>query len=50
VARSDSEKFGDDIRSEDSRGSDGIRRISEALGRDSGTINRRYFNPTWRME
>ncbi|KAA6371229.1 MAG: hypothetical protein EZS28_033244, partial [Streblomastix strix] len=50
VARSDSEELRDDIRSEDSRGSDGIGRISEGLGSDSGTTNRRYFSPTWRME
>ncbi|KAA6377176.1 MAG: hypothetical protein EZS28_027297 [Streblomastix strix] len=47
---SDSEEQRDDIRSEDSRGSDGLGRISKGLGRDSGTVNRRYFSPTWRME
>ncbi|KAA6396036.1 MAG: hypothetical protein EZS28_008438 [Streblomastix strix] len=49
-AGSDSEELGDDTRSEDFRGSYGIRRISEWLGSDSGTINRRYFSPTWKME
>ncbi|KAA6313249.1 MAG: hypothetical protein EZS28_055787, partial [Streblomastix strix] len=29
---------------------DGIRRIPKGLGSDSGTVNRRYFSPTWRME
>ncbi|KAA6316094.1 MAG: hypothetical protein EZS28_055311, partial [Streblomastix strix] len=50
MAGSDSEELRDDIRKEDSRGSDGIRRILEGLGSDSGTKNRRYFSPTWRME
>ncbi|KAA6378206.1 MAG: hypothetical protein EZS28_026268 [Streblomastix strix] len=50
VARSDSEELRDDIRSEDSRGSDGIGCILEGLGSDSGTTNRIYFSPTWRME
>ncbi|KAA6319931.1 MAG: hypothetical protein EZS28_054755, partial [Streblomastix strix] len=42
VARSDSEELRDDTRSENSRGSNGIRRIPEGLGSDSGTTNRRY--------
>ncbi|KAA6375768.1 MAG: hypothetical protein EZS28_028708 [Streblomastix strix] len=50
VAQNDSEKLRDDTRSEDSRGSEGIRCIPEGLGSDSGTTNRRYFSPTWRME
>ncbi|KAA6393403.1 MAG: hypothetical protein EZS28_011073 [Streblomastix strix] len=50
MARSDSEELRDDTRSENSRGSDGIRRIPEGFGSDSGTINRRYFSPTWKME
>ncbi|KAA6387327.1 MAG: hypothetical protein EZS28_017148 [Streblomastix strix] len=50
VVGSDSEEQRDDIRSEDSRSSDGIRRIPEGLGSDSGTKNRGYFSPTWRME
>ncbi|KAA6334223.1 MAG: hypothetical protein EZS28_053089, partial [Streblomastix strix] len=50
VVGSDSEEQRNDIRSENSRGSDGIRRIPEGLGSDSGTVNRRYFSPTWRME
>ncbi|KAA6348219.1 MAG: hypothetical protein EZS28_051991, partial [Streblomastix strix] len=50
VAESDSEELRDDIRSEDPRGSDGVGRISEGLRSDSGTTNRRYFSPTWRME
>ncbi|KAA6359559.1 MAG: hypothetical protein EZS28_044914, partial [Streblomastix strix] len=50
VTGSDSEELRDDTRSEDSRGNDGIRRISEGLGSDSGTTDRRYFSPTWRME
>ncbi|KAA6311522.1 MAG: hypothetical protein EZS28_056110, partial [Streblomastix strix] len=50
VVGSDSEKQRDDIRSDNSRGSDGIRRIPKGLGSDSGTVNRRYFSPTWRME
>ncbi|KAA6403168.1 MAG: hypothetical protein EZS28_001294 [Streblomastix strix] len=47
---SDSEELRNDIRSVDSRGSDGIRRIPKGLGSDSGTTNRRYFRPTWKME
>ncbi|KAA6324866.1 MAG: hypothetical protein EZS28_054138, partial [Streblomastix strix] len=50
VVGSDSEEQRDDIRSEKSRGSDGIGRISEGLVSDSGAVNRRYFSPTWRME
>ncbi|KAA6362050.1 MAG: hypothetical protein EZS28_042423, partial [Streblomastix strix] len=50
VVGSDSEELRDDTRSEDSRGSDGIRCIPERLGSDSGTSNRRYFSPTWRMK
>ncbi|KAA6361349.1 MAG: hypothetical protein EZS28_043124, partial [Streblomastix strix] len=50
VAGSDSEELRNDIRSENSRSSDGIRRIPEGLGSDSGTTNRRFFSPTWRME
>ncbi|KAA6377895.1 MAG: hypothetical protein EZS28_026579 [Streblomastix strix] len=47
---SGSEGLRDDTRSEDSRGSDGIRRIPERLESDSGTTSRRYFSPTLRME
>ncbi|KAA6361360.1 MAG: hypothetical protein EZS28_043113, partial [Streblomastix strix] len=50
VAGSDSEELRDDIRYEDSRGSDGIRRIPEGLRSDSRTTNRSYFSPTWRIE
>ncbi|KAA6360968.1 MAG: hypothetical protein EZS28_043505, partial [Streblomastix strix] len=50
VAGSDSEKLRDDIRSENSRSSNGIRCIPERLESDSGTSNRGYFSPTWRME
>ncbi|KAA6361623.1 MAG: hypothetical protein EZS28_042849, partial [Streblomastix strix] len=50
LARSDNEELRYDSRSENSRSSDGIRRIPEGLGSDSGTTNRRYFSPTWRME
>ncbi|KAA6399028.1 MAG: hypothetical protein EZS28_005445 [Streblomastix strix] len=50
VIMSDNEGLRDDTRSENSRGSNGIRRISEGLGSDSGTTNRGYFSPTWRME
>ncbi|KAA6357405.1 MAG: hypothetical protein EZS28_047067, partial [Streblomastix strix] len=50
VAGSDSEELRNDIRSEDSRGSDGIRCIPERLGSDSGTVNMRQFSATWRME
>ncbi|KAA6361099.1 MAG: hypothetical protein EZS28_043373, partial [Streblomastix strix] len=50
VAESDSEELRDDIRSENSRGSNGIRRIPEGVGSDSGIIKRRYFSPTWPME
>ncbi|KAA6354054.1 MAG: hypothetical protein EZS28_050419, partial [Streblomastix strix] len=50
VIVSDSEEQRDEIRSENFRGSDGIGRISKGLGSDSGTVNRRYFSPTWRME
>ncbi|KAA6399495.1 MAG: hypothetical protein EZS28_004974 [Streblomastix strix] len=50
MARDDDEELRDDIRSENSRGSDGIGRIPEGLGSNSGTVNRRYFSPTWRME
>ncbi|KAA6326984.1 MAG: hypothetical protein EZS28_053875 [Streblomastix strix] len=50
VAGSDSEELRDDIRNENSRHSDGIRRIHEGLKSDSGTTNRGYFSPTWDME
>ncbi|KAA6387631.1 MAG: hypothetical protein EZS28_016840 [Streblomastix strix] len=50
MAESDSEELIDYIRSENSRGSNGIRRLPERLGGDTGTTNRRYFSPTWRME
>ncbi|KAA6380588.1 MAG: hypothetical protein EZS28_023885 [Streblomastix strix] len=50
VAGSDNVELSDDFRSESSRSSNGIRRISEGLESDSGTTNRGYFNPTWRME
>ncbi|KAA6395263.1 MAG: hypothetical protein EZS28_009208 [Streblomastix strix] len=50
VAGNDSEELRDDIRGEDSSGSDGIRRISKGMGSDSVTSNRGCFNPTWRME
>ncbi|KAA6402659.1 MAG: hypothetical protein EZS28_001805, partial [Streblomastix strix] len=50
VERNDIEEHGDDTGSEDSRSGDGINRISEGLGSDSGTTNRRYFSLTSRME
>ncbi|KAA6393744.1 MAG: hypothetical protein EZS28_010734 [Streblomastix strix] len=50
MARSGSKELRDDIRSENSRGNDGIGRISKGMGSDSGTVNRRYFSPTWRIE
>ncbi|KAA6388978.1 MAG: hypothetical protein EZS28_015497 [Streblomastix strix] len=50
VVGSDSEELRDDIKSENSRGNDGIGSIPEGMGSDSGTTNRRYFSPTWRIE
>ncbi|KAA6365225.1 MAG: hypothetical protein EZS28_039247, partial [Streblomastix strix] len=50
VIGSDSEELRNDIRSEDSRGCDGVRRIPERMESDSGTTNRRYFSPTWKMK
>ncbi|KAA6379429.1 MAG: hypothetical protein EZS28_025042 [Streblomastix strix] len=50
VPGSDNEVLRDDIRRENFRGSDGIRCMPQRQGSDSGTTNRRYFSPTWRME
>ncbi|KAA6353969.1 MAG: hypothetical protein EZS28_050504, partial [Streblomastix strix] len=50
VVGTDSEELRFDIRNKYSRGLNGIRRIPERLGSDSGTTNRRDFSPTWRME
>ncbi|KAA6387833.1 MAG: putative Transposon Ty3-G Gag-Pol polyprotein [Streblomastix strix] len=50
VVGSDSEELRDDIKIENSRGSNRIRRISEKLESDSGTTNRGQFSPTWRMD
>ncbi|KAA6399272.1 MAG: hypothetical protein EZS28_005196 [Streblomastix strix] len=50
VAGRKSKELRDDFRSENYRGSDGIRRISEGLGSDSGTLNKELFCPTWRMD
>ncbi|KAA6403395.1 MAG: hypothetical protein EZS28_001077 [Streblomastix strix] len=50
VVVSDIEEQRDDSRSENTRGSNGIRRIPERLENDPGIINRRQFSPTWRME
>ncbi|KAA6369048.1 MAG: hypothetical protein EZS28_035426 [Streblomastix strix] len=47
---SENKALSDDSRGENSRSSNGIKLISEGLGSDSGTSNRRYFSPTWRME
>ncbi|KAA6360764.1 MAG: hypothetical protein EZS28_043710 [Streblomastix strix] len=49
VAGTDSEELRDDFRSENSRGSNSIERISERLGSDTVTTNRGYFSPTWKM-
>ncbi|KAA6402861.1 MAG: hypothetical protein EZS28_001614 [Streblomastix strix] len=50
VAGNDSEELRNDIRGENARGNDGIRRIPQRLWSDFGTTNRGYFSPTWRME
>ncbi|KAA6388582.1 MAG: hypothetical protein EZS28_015892 [Streblomastix strix] len=50
VAQSDNEELRDDSRSESSRGSNSIRRISVRLRSDSGTTNRGCISTTWRME
>ncbi|KAA6365498.1 MAG: hypothetical protein EZS28_038975, partial [Streblomastix strix] len=50
VVGSDGEELRDDFRSENSRSSNGFKCISEGMRSDSGTINRGFFSPTWRME